>query len=226
MSDSTCYVDIFHEIKNSVTLINSYLQLIEKKHPEIALFDYWESSRMETSRLRMITSELSQLKFGQDLNPETIDLKDFLTSCCNSFHCSPADEDVSCRLSLPVQPLRIFADIKQLRHAIINLLKNSCEAMNHCGQILVDARKEGSDISIRITDSGCGIAADLLPTVFDPFITTKEDGSGLGLHIAKEIITAHNGTIAVESKEGCGCTFTISLPVSSDTGPPPEESRQ
>ena len=213
MSDSTCYVDIFHEIKNTVTLINSYLQLIEKKHPEIALFDYWENSRMETSRLRTITSELSQLKFGRDLKRETIDLKAFLTDCCHSFRCSPADENVSCLLTMPKQPLWISADVKQLRHAIINLLKNSCEAMAHCGRILVDAREEGNCIFIRITDSGCGIAADLLPTVFDPFITTKEDGSGLGLHITKEIVTAHDGTIAVESQEGCGCTFIISLPI-------------
>lgn len=220
MSNTTCYVDIFHEIKNSITLINSYLQLIEKKHPEIALFDYWETSRMETVRLRSIVAEFSQLRFGEDLRLETIDLRDFLTGCSNSFRFSP-EESVSCILSLPGQPLFISADAKQLRHAIINLLKNSSEAMEHHGQILINLRQEDTYASIRITDFGCGIAPEIIASVFEPFITTKEDGSGLGLHITRQIITAHNGTISVSSRKGEGSTFTILLPLLSfDTGLP------
>ena len=215
MSSTTCYVDIFHEIKNSITLINSYLQLIEKKHPEIALFDYWETSRMETVRLRSIVAEFSQLRFGEDLKPEIIDLRDFLSGCCNSFCFSPEEENISCILTLPDQPLLISADVKQLRHAIINLLKNSCEAMENHGRILIHAGQDDSYAIIRITDFGCGIAPELITSVFEPFITTKEEGSGLGLHITKQIITAHNGTIDLASKEGEGTTFTILLPLLS-----------
>ena len=215
MPGSTYYVDIFHEIKNSVSLINSYLQLIEKKYPEIVRFDYWETSRIETGRLRSIVAEMSQLKFGEDLQLETMDLKAFLTDCCNTFFCHPEDENITCVLSLPETPLFLEADARQLRHAIINLLKNSCEAMEHNGRIIIHAFAKDYNAHIQITDFGCGISPSLIDSVFEPFVSTKEDGSGLGLHITKQIITGHNGTISVVSKEGYGCTFTILLPLFS-----------
>ncbi len=213
MSNSQYYGEIFHEIKNSVTLINSYLQLIEKKHPEITSLDYWETSKNETSRLRGIVAELSQIKFGKDLKRETIDIREFLSDCCNAIRFTSGDENISCTLSMPEQPLLVPADTKQLRHAIINILKNSCEAMHHSGEILVDASPKARRITIHITDFGCGISPNILPYIFDPFITTKEDGSGLGLNITKQIIAAHKGTIAVNSTEGKGTTFTLTLPM-------------
>lgn len=230
MAITTCYADIFHEIKNSVTLISSYLQLIGKKHPELTRYDYWENSLTETNRLCTIVSELSQLKFGEDLHLEPTNIQDFLTGCCSRFLCSPEDEKISWQLSLSEQPLVISADARQLRHAVINLLKNSCEAMNHCGRILIAAAQKEKLAVIRITDFGCGIQPALIPCIFEPFTTTKEDGSGLGLHIARQIIAAHHGTITVDSAEGKGCTFTISLPclcenASSGTEALPEAAR-
>ena len=84
--------------------------------------------------------------------------------------------------------------------------------MQYQGRIQVALSQEKNTVRIHITDFGGGIAPELLDKIFDPFYTTKEDGSGLGLSITKQIITAHNGTICVESQEGKGCTFTISLP--------------
>ena len=114
---------------------------------------------------------------------------------------------------MPSQPLLVSIDSRQLRHAIVNLLKNSCEAMKHHGRILVNAFQESEYAVIRTTDFGCGIPADMIHHIVDPFTTTKEDGSGLGLSIARQVIVAHNGTITVVSREGEGCTFTITLPL-------------
>lgn len=213
MLNSEYYSQVFHEIKNSVTLINSYLQLIEKKHSEIATFDYWSTSKRETARLCSITTELSQVKLGSQLMLDRIDLREFLSGCCSGFQCSAGEDGISCTLSMPSQPLQVSIDSRQLRHAIVNLLKNSCEAMKHHGRILVDAFQESEYAVIRITDFGCGIPADMIHHIFDPFTTTKEEGSGLGLNIARQVIIAHNGTITVASREGDGCTFTITLPL-------------
>lgn len=212
MLNNEYYMKIFHEIKNSVALIDGYLQLMEKKLPTVADYDYWATSKNETARLRTIVTELSQLKLGSNLQLEPIDIRDFLASCCNSFQCYAGDETVSCILSIPGYPLWAPIDSKQLRHAMINLLKNSCEAMHHCGNILVDAFLEAEHVSIRITDLGGGIAPDIQEHLFEPFFTTKEDGSGLGLNITKQIISAHNGSISVDSRIGDGCTFTVTLP--------------
>lgn len=217
MLNSEYYSQVFHEIKNSVTLINSYLQLIEKRHSEITAFDYWTTSRMEAARLCSITTELSQIKLGSQLVLTRVDLREFLADCCTGLQCSAGEDGISCTLALPAQPLMVSIDSRQLRHAIVNLLKNSCEAMNHHGRILVDAFGRPGHAVIHITDSGCGIPANMISHIFDPFITTKENGSGLGLNIARQVICAHNGSISVASKEGAGCTFTISLPSASST---------
>ena len=79
MLNTEDYMKIFHEIKNSVTLINSYLQLVEKKNPQISSFDYWDSSKSEVARLRTVVTELSQVKFGDSLQLEYTDLIYFLT---------------------------------------------------------------------------------------------------------------------------------------------------
>ena len=213
MLNSEYYSQVFHEIKNSVTLINSYLQLMEKKHSEITAFDYWTTSRKETARLCSIATELSQVKLGSQLVLAHIDLREFLSSCCSGFQCSKGEDGIYCTLSMPAGPLMVPVDARQLHHALTNLLKNSCEAMNHHGTILVSAFRESDQAIIRITDFGCGISSDMIGHIFDPFITTKEDGSGLGLNITQQVINAHHGSIHVASREGEGCTFTISLPI-------------
>ena len=206
------YKNIFHEIKNSITLISSYLQLLVKMHPEIANLEYWTSSQAEIMRLRTIVTELSQTKLGSNLQTKCLDLRDFIKDCCTNLHFFNGKEAISCVVSLTEQPCLADIDSLQLRHAIINLIKNSCEAMQYQGCIQVALSQEKNTVCIHITDLGGGIAPELLDNIFDPFFTTKADGSGLGLSIAKQIITAHNGTICVESQEGVGCTFTISLP--------------
>lgn len=214
MLNNDYYIQVFHEIKNSVTLINSYLQLIEKKYPEISSSEYWITSKNETTRLRAIATEISQVKFGSDLHLERMDLRSFLADCCSGFRCAVGTEGSSCTCSLALSQnsLVVLADPTQLRHAIINLLKNACEAMNYHGEIFVEALQADSHTLICITDLGGGIAPGMLEQIFEPFVTTKDDGSGLGLNITRQIVTAHNGNLSVESREGEGCTFTISLP--------------
>ncbi len=212
MPNTEYYSQIIHEIKNSITLINSYLQLIERKHPEITTCDYWSSVCSETSRLRTIATEFSQLKLGSNLYLEYVDIRNIVRDCCNDFQAMCNDCNISCQLAMPAQPLMASIDIKQFRHAIINLLKNACEAMPHRGKVLVSALMETNHVCISITDYGCGIAPDIIPHIFDAFVTTKGDGSGLGLDITRRIIHAHNGSISVSSIEGEGSTFTILLP--------------
>lgn len=206
------YMEVFHEIKNSITLINSYLQLLEKKHPEIAQADYWDCAIDETNRLRTIVTALSLVKPAPNLQQEIVDLRGLIQECCDEFRCFSGREGITCAVTLPETPLRASVDSNQLRHVFSNLLKNACEAMAHQGELLVAASGDGTDILIQITDFGCGIPEHILDQVFEPFITTKENGSGLGLHITKQIITAHNGTIQAKSREGYGCTFLITLP--------------
>jgi signal transduction histidine kinase len=108
------------------------------------------------------------------------------------------------------------ADRQRLQQALLNLLKNAVEATRHSGEVRIAARRlSGEDaVEIAISDSGDGIAPDILPRVFDPFFTTKEvgRGMGLGLFVVHQIVEEHDGGIAVTSTPGHGTTFSLRLP--------------
>jgi signal transduction histidine kinase len=96
----------------------------------------------------------------------------------------------------------------------MNLLVNSGHAIDERGDITIRTHADERDIFIEFTDTGCGIPADVLPRVFDPFYTTKPvgKGTGLGLSLSYGIIRKHHGDIGVESTPGVGTTFRIRLP--------------
>ena len=111
---------------------------------------------------------------------------------------------------------RIQADENQLRQAFLNLLRNAGEAMAGAGgTLLVATAATDGALEIAVSDTGPGIEEDHLKQVFEPFFSTKERGTGLGLALTQQIIHEHGGTIAVRSAPGDGTVFTISLPLVS-----------
>lgn len=108
----------------------------------------------------------------------------------------------------------VLADRESLRSVFTNLVINAVEAINGAGgRISIKlSNPETNSVKVEISDSGCGIAADDISKVFEPYFSTKETGTGLGLAIVKKAVDDHGGTISVASKEGSGTTFTIILP--------------
>jgi CheY-like chemotaxis protein/anti-sigma regulatory factor (Ser/Thr protein kinase) len=124
----------------------------------------------------------------------------------------------------PTSP--VLANGARLSQVFLNLLVNAAQSIhegdveNNC--ITIRVRTLDADTAtVEITDTGCGIAEELLPRVFDPFVTTKEvgQGTGLGLHICHNIVSAFSGSLQVKSKEGVGTTITVSLPLSKNVVP-------
>jgi signal transduction histidine kinase len=99
-----------------------------------------------------------------------------------------------------------------LRHAFSNLLRNAAEAMDGRGTIDVAIAGEGRGIVISVADHGPGIAPELRGRVFEPYVTTKHQGTGLGLALVRQTVDAHQGTIAVSETAGGGATFTLVFP--------------
>ncbi|MGE5817936.1 MAG: sensor histidine kinase [Deltaproteobacteria bacterium] len=104
----------------------------------------------------------------------------------------------------------INADRDKLKEALLNLLKNSMEAMPTGGKIKITGSASSDMVTIQIADSGTGIPPDI--DIFQPFATTKNQGTGLGLVIVRQIVTAHHGTISYFSEPGKGTVFVVSLP--------------
>ena len=101
----------------------------------------------------------------------------------------------------------------------VNLIKNALESISDDGYVRITCESDSRAVKINIEDNGCGIEADKLVCIFQPFVTTKQNGTGLGLSVVKRIVEAHGGHITVCSAPGQGSVFTVSLPKSDDRRP-------
>jgi two-component system, NtrC family, sensor kinase len=111
---------------------------------------------------------------------------------------------------------KVECDIGQINQVFMNLLTNAADAINDEGEIFITTLKVGENVEIRVRDTGCGIPDDVKDQIFDPFFSTKDVGSGmgLGLWIAYQIITqGHSGKISVENHVDKGTEFVVTLPI-------------
>jgi signal transduction histidine kinase len=99
-----------------------------------------------------------------------------------------------------------------LKQALLNLVKNAAAAMASGGTLTIATEETEGEIKISVTDTGTGISDENFPKIFEPYFTTKENGTGLGLTVVFKVIKEHKGEIAVKSRKGEGTVFTITLP--------------
>ena len=208
---------IAHEFNNLLTPIMGYSMLtLEQLSPEQEeLYDNVLEIYNSSRKAREITSQLSQYsrknsdESKQYLNPQLLIQKVLHVAM-------PAcPQNVTVDLQTNCNEIRIYGNETQLSQLLLNLMINAFHAMTEQGGVLkITTDIEHSQLHIHLSDSGYGIPADVLPHIFEPFFTTKEGGkgSGLGLAIAQQIIEDHQGHIHVQSIEGQGSTFTVTLP--------------
>ena len=103
-----------------------------------------------------------------------------------------------------------------LRRVVFNLVQNALDAVPHGGTLTLAGERLATQVRLHVRDTGSGIPAEQVPHIFEPLYTTKAEGTGLGLYIAREIMTAHAGQITVQSVEGQGTTFTLLLPCAGE----------
>lgn len=169
---------------------------------------------------RIIGTLLAFARTGEP-NREPTDLNRLAREVVDGYD-APAEVEIDLRLDpgLPV----VAVDATQFYQVLENLLKNAVQAMEGRGRIRLETKALGDLIRISVADSGPGIPSELIDNVFEPLVTTKSSGTGIGLALCKRIIEAHGGTISVESRVGQGAVFRIQLPVISPapgSGPSP-----
>jgi two-component system, NtrC family, sensor kinase len=208
---------ITHEIRNPLNAIGLNAELLAE---ELASADVSSDARAlvqaigrEVDRLNAVSEEY--LRFArlpkpafarEDVNDIVAGLAEFLRP---EMDASRADLRLELAARLP--PVR--ADEAQLRAALMNLLRNSREAMPRGGSIVVTTRAaEGGGVEVEVRDTGGGIPAEALPRIFEAFYSTKEKGTGLGLAFTQQVVQEHGGTIRCESSPGGGTSFIVRLP--------------
>ena len=204
---------ISHEVRNPLTLIYSTFQLIESSHPEARDFSHWSELREDIEYTISLLQELSAYNNSEHLHLSTFSAQDFLGQICLSFAASCVDTDIGFSSLIAPDLPSLTADRLKLHEAILNLLKNTREAISSAGSIRLEAVLKDQMLQITISDTGCGISPEYLDTIFDPFVTYKPDGTGLGLAIVSRTITAHAGTVTVTSSRGKGTSFLLLLPI-------------
>ena len=164
-------------------------------------------------RVKQIVADLSDFSYLSELQASPEDINTLLQKTINI-----ASSELKYKADIELYLAEIPAVVchgGKVGQVFLNLLVNAAQAIKERGLITVSTGREGEMVWIEISDNGCGIAEKDLAKIFDPFFTTKEigKGTGLGLHVVKGAIDMHGGEIHVSSKEGCGASFRVLLPI-------------
>ncbi|MFC5447526.1 PAS domain-containing sensor histidine kinase [Paenibacillus aestuarii] len=206
---------VAHEIRNPLTALKGFLQLLKTNSAKEKY--YIEIMQKELQRIEFIVNEFLFVSKPQAIHFVPRRLEAIVTSTIDLLQPQALLGNIEIENELaPDLPL-VSCDEHQLKQVFINVLKNALEAMTLGGVMRIEALVEpsGTDILIRFTDQGCGIAPERLPKLGEPFYSTKEKGTGLGLMVCYRIIEAHGGTMKIRSKLGEGTTVEITLPAST-----------
>ena len=201
-----------HEIRNPLTLINSGLQMIASAHPEVEDYEHWDDVMDNLDYVKELLDELSAFNNAGHVKRENIDTCSYLRTILSSIKPTLDYLEITLETDIPDSLPSMALDRIRVRQMLLNLLKNAWEAVPiPGGKISFSVIPENSGIRIDIRDNGCGISKEQQATIFQPFFTTKESGTGLGLAVSKQIAQAHSGDITLESTPGQGTVFHIFL---------------
>jgi signal transduction histidine kinase len=203
---------IAHDFNNLLAVMSMNLELSRMVTDPAEAAAALETMEKALDRARGLTKQLMTFGTGGAPLRELVEVPALLRETVRFIESYPAVEcELAIEGSLPV----IQADLTQLSQVLHNLLLNAVQAMGEKGRILVSARRtddnEGPTLEIRVRDEGPGMATSVASRVFDPYYTTKRDGSGLGLAMSYWIVMRHGGDLTMDTAPGKGCEFRITL---------------
>jgi signal transduction histidine kinase len=211
---------ISHDFNNLLNIIVGYAEMAANKLPQghPALGDV-EKITTACSRAAELVRKILTFSRGQVLRPEPLDfgsvLREFSTLLTRIL-----GDDIELSVSAATAPMMVHADRTQLEQIILNLCTNARQAMPQGGLLTLDARPMQQDpgmpgrfVHLRVKDSGHGIDDATMSRLWEPFFTTKREGTGLGLSMVYGIVRQHGGSIRAESRVGHGSTFHVYLPL-------------
>lgn len=208
-----------HEIRNPLSSMSGSIELLKSELPSGGRDErLMDIVVRETERLDGLIDDF--LGFARPAPPrkELVSFERLVGEAAELFRNDPAA--ASCKLEISVdEGVTGFGDEGQLRRALLNLLINAAQAREgDGGSISVEARAVDRGIALSVSDDGSGIPGEDIPRIFDPFYTTRERGTGLGLALVHRTVEAHDGRVEVESEVGEGTRFTIELPSGIEGG--------
>ncbi len=201
---------IAHEVRNPMTTVKGMAQLLEMEHPEKA--EYYQLMIEETNRANEILTEFLSLSKNYYSKPAQVNLKEILDRAVDLLYAEILHHAVNtvCELNPDIW---VFGDEEKLRQAFLNILINAVEASQSGNTITIKTRMEKGTVFLTISDQGVGMTESVIQHIMEPFFTTKEYNTGLGLSVSYKIIKDHGGNISITSRLHHGSTIEIQLPI-------------
>ena len=206
---------IAHEIRNPIAAAKSLVQQMGEDPTSVENIEYAKVALAELDRVEHRVSHLLKFAKEEDYRFGLVNIATVVDSALTQLKAKLDAAKVQVARNYIGGPT-VNADAEKLRGVFVNVLDNAIDSLGAVPENRrIDLFIENGDRGalVRVRDNGCGIPAEKLDRIFNPFFTTKETGTGLGMAIAKKIVEAHEGSLTVASKQGVGSEFMITLPV-------------
>jgi len=219
-----------HEIKNPLSTIKVNLKLISEdlQSPQSGRSDRGSDAtdrtigravrklavvQKETDRVERILNDFLQYIDRTELQVADVDINELVGDMVDFYSPQAHSHSITVRQGLYDGPLVCKVDAGMLKQVLLNMFINAQQAMEDGGELMIRTDRHQQEAIIQVSDTGSGIAPDKLGRIFDAYYSSRPQGSGLGLSTARRIVEAHNGTIAVDSEQSRGTSFTVRLPL-------------
>ncbi|MFN3467410.1 MAG: ATP-binding protein, partial [Candidatus Brocadiales bacterium] len=208
---------IAHEIRNPLVTIGGFARSIERAKPKEE--EVSTASRIiveEVSRLEKILGNIKDFSKPQEPRKVRVHINTLLEDTCCLTEAYLRERRISLVKNFSAGLPPTFLDPSQIKQVFLNLIKNAAESMEGGGTLTVQTTQEEQYIRADVSDTGQGMAPEVLEKIFTPFFTTKTSGTGVGLVVSQKIIDDHDGKLRVSSIQGRGSTFSILLPITEE----------
>jgi len=205
---------IAHEVNNPLQAVQNCLHLAGREDlPEEQRSEYFELAKSELNRLMSTVQRMLDFYRPGAVSPSEVDLREILEHVLNLMSQQLKKQDIRVSVDLPDNLPKIFAVGSQIQQVMINLILNAFDAMPSGGDLRIHANVAKNGVEILFQDSGPGVPDDRLSHIFEPFFSTKDGGTGLGLTVSYNIVTAFGGTLELVPDNEPGACFRVYLPI-------------
>jgi signal transduction histidine kinase len=213
---------IAHEVGNPLTSVSSMVQILQRRQSDAYTLEKLSLVNGQVQRIRMILRELTEFSRPASSERVRVSLGEILEEALNIAKYYKRTRGRIQPPQLPADLPPVFAVRDQLVQVFLNLVLNAMDAVDRDGRIELGVLRLGEQVEITVRDNGCGVTPEDAGRLFQPYFTTKQHGTGLGLFVTQKMVAEHGGTVAFESLVDHGTVFRVVLPLASER---PEECR-
>lgn len=202
---------VAHEIRNPLTSLKGLVQLLQMEDEKHQL--YYQIMLDELNRINHIVGELLLLAKPQQIKFTEADLQLILYNVISLLKTEASLHNIQIEFEMQDQPVIIECEPNQLKQMFINIVKNAIEASTAEDVVVIALQSSDQHVTVKVKDQGCGISKELLARIGEPFYSSKDKGTGLGMTVSFKIVQSHHGTIKFDSEQEKGTEVTVQLPI-------------